>query len=93
VHFHGSEHRVAENVPALTSAKSAPYVEQVITGPLSKDYTEGLSVLDGEPPAAAGVQDGLSGDGVRGEVALHGFPAAGAAGWSPVVIAVPVACR
>ncbi len=30
---------VAENVPALTSGKFAPYVEQVITGPLSKDYT------------------------------------------------------
>ncbi len=30
---------VAENVPALASRKFAPYVEQVITGPLSKDYT------------------------------------------------------
>ncbi|RJK92516.1 DNA (cytosine-5-)-methyltransferase [Vallicoccus soli] len=30
---------VAENVPALTSRKFAAYVEQVITGPLSRDYT------------------------------------------------------
>ena len=30
---------VAENVPALTSAKFASYVEQVITGPLARDYT------------------------------------------------------
>jgi DNA (cytosine-5)-methyltransferase 1 len=30
---------VAENVPALTSGKFASYVEQVITGPLSRDYT------------------------------------------------------
>lgn len=30
---------VAENVPALTSGKFAPYVEQVITGPLSGNYT------------------------------------------------------
>jgi DNA (cytosine-5)-methyltransferase 1 len=30
---------VAENVPALSSRKFASYVEQVITGPLSRDYT------------------------------------------------------
>ncbi len=30
---------VAENVPALVSRKFTSYVEQVITGPLSRDYT------------------------------------------------------
>jgi hypothetical protein len=35
---------------------------------------EGLAVLDGEAAASGGVQDGLGEDGVRGEVALHGFP-------------------
>lgn len=39
---------VAENVPALTSKKFAPYVEQVLTGPLSKDYTITPLLLRGE---------------------------------------------
>lgn len=38
---------------------------------------EKWAVLDGEPP---GEQDGLSDDSVRGEMALHGVPAAGAVG-------------
>jgi len=37
-------------------------------------------VLDGEPATPGGVQDGLSDDGVRGEVPQHRLPAAGTAG-------------
>ena len=41
---------------------------------------EGLSVLDGEPAAAAGIQQGLGDDGVRGQGAVHRLPAAAAGG-------------
>ncbi len=41
---------------------------------------KGLAVLDGAPASLGGVQHGLGNDGVRGEVAQHRLPAAGAAG-------------